>query len=38
MAFFWFEIPITKADLRFAAIHGEIVIVEFIETWGSETC
>ena len=32
------QVLIAETDLRLATIHGEIVVIEFVESWGTEAC
>ena len=34
----WFQVVIAKRNLRFAAIDRVIVIVQFVQSWSTETC
>ena len=37
MALLWFEVTIAEADLRLTTIHREVVVIEFIKAWRTET-
>ena len=38
MTLLWLQVPIAEADLGLATIHGVIMIVELVESRGTETC
>ena len=38
MALLWQEVRVAKTDLCLATVDGEIVVVEFVESRGTEAC